>query len=269
VAERFNHASIASSAADFQFSGWVTSTYSAPGLLSLLVPNMFEGHLYFATRMAGGASNDFGWAAFRDVRLTLLGKMDDAGAIDPGHAEQVSQKRSQAEESQHFPKDKVRNVVNVLSVLLGDSPAVAYDDEREAIFCHPPQIGITIALVRDLEVWGRQILTCEASIESQRSLPVEFAMIATKLPLQEVIAACSGMGAPTSLDEIAFSGWHRVSSKKAQALMLGLERFEDDLVHVYFATRMPEGTDNNHYAWAYFNNIRVSRATDLSSEAAE
>jgi hypothetical protein len=268
VSDLLRGASDASSRPDFQFSGWVTSSYSTPAILSLFIPDAFEGQLYFATRMANGAPNDFGWAAFRDVRLTLLGKSvsEETAGVKP--ARPLPDNNVRAELANPVPKEKLRSVENVLSLLLGGSPATAYNESKDAIFCHPPQVGMTFALVRDIDVRGRKALICEASLGSRRALPVEFGVIATKLPLQDVITACSSSSTDTRMD-LAFSGWHRVSGTKPSPLMLNLKNIQDELVNIYFATRMIEGSANNNYAWAYFSKICVSDDVEVRSEAAE
>ncbi len=90
-----------------------------------------------------------------------------------------------------------------------------------------------------------------------------------QLPLQDVIASCSNMSDPRSADDLSFSGWQSVSSTRAQTVILDLDTFEEDLINIYFATRMAEGSNNNDYAWAYFSKIRISEGASLRSEAAE
>jgi len=63
---------------DLCFSGWTEGSFGHDAFVSVFIPpSSLPQQLYLATRMAHGASNDFGWLSLDDLRITFLGPTDE------------------------------------------------------------------------------------------------------------------------------------------------------------------------------------------------
>ena len=81
VVARIRAGDVAADAADFAFTGWRKVSHGEPQSLALAIANP-SGRLYFATRMADGASNWYAWSSLRDLRFAADPTGDRSGGLE-------------------------------------------------------------------------------------------------------------------------------------------------------------------------------------------
>lgn len=251
-----------------EWTGWQRVNPGEPLLMEMQVapPASGDGSLYFATRMSDGRHNEFAWATFYDLRVTMLADRQRTAANRLQHA--VVSATAPSPEWAPLPSTVLETVTHVRTEDLGawnlDAPAVTYDFERQGILCHPPSVEFTLGriagCVPNHPVW----LLARGYVAHPTASPTEFCLIASDLPISEVQQRLQREDESDPNPHFASTGWKIASPEEQVWLHLRWGGTKARRADLYLATRMAYVDDSNEYAWAIFSDLSFAEISPIS-----